>query len=96
MCVHINEDLFAQFCKLKVLSRRAILRSLGITSYQAIYLQASQNGVDIAFTDYKSFTLLEGLGHFIAVTLTVLKQVEDNNVQQALTKLSLPIIQIQN
>jgi vesicle coat complex subunit len=59
-------------------------------------LQTSQNGVDITFPNYQSLTLPEVPGHLIAVTLAVLQQVEDNNVQQALAKLSLPIVQIQN
>ncbi len=92
MRVHIDKNLLAQFGKPKVLSRGAIPGSFGITCYQAIRLQAGEDGVDIAFTNFQLFISLEGLDHLIAVTLAVLQKIQDNNVQQPLTKLSLPIV----
>jgi len=81
VCIHIGECLLTQFGKLKISSWRAVPRGLGITFYQAIGLQAGENRVDIAFTNFQSLALLEILYHLIAMTLAVLKQVQDDNLQ---------------
>jgi hypothetical protein len=94
--IHVDEGLFARFGKFKVSSRRAVSRSLGITRYEAIRLQTGENRVDIAFTNHQTVRLLEGLCHLIAVTLAVPQQIQDDDVQQALPQLSLPVVQIQN
>jgi len=96
MRIHIGKGLLAQFGELEIPSRRTVPRGLGVTCYQTIGLQAGENRVDIAFTNIQPCTVLEGLDHLITVTLAVLQQVQNDNVQQSLAELSLPIVQIQD